>query len=115
MVPSRCGNHARGRNGRTQNAVERATRLECAGVLQEFELERERLAQGLRNAFQLEPVLETRIDPDLIGGLVVRIGDWLYDGSVRNKLEIIRDQIIERSSHEIQSGRDRFCTDEGNH
>lgn len=70
--------------------------------------QRERLANELRESFQLEPILETRVDPELLGGLVVRIGDWLYDGSVRSMLETLRNQIIERSSHEIQSGRDRF-------
>ena len=59
-------------------------------------------------AYGKEPVLHTRVDPDLLGGLVVRVGDWLYDASVRTRLADIRDQVIQRSSHEIQSGRDRF-------
>jgi F-type H+-transporting ATPase subunit delta len=70
--------------------------------------QRERLSHGLREAFHMEPVLEMRVDADLLGGLVVRIGDWLFDGSVRSKLANLCNQIIERSSHEIQSGRDRF-------
>ena len=40
----------------------------------------------------------------------MRIGDWLYDASVRTRLENLRNQLIERSSHEIQSGRDRFSS-----
>jgi hypothetical protein len=44
----------------------------------------------------------------------VRLGDWLYDASVRSRLNEIRHQIIARSSHEIQSERDRFCLAEGN-
>ena len=50
------------------------------------------------------------VDPDLLGGMVVWVGDWLYDASVRSRLESIRNQLIERSSHEIQSGRDRFSS-----
>ena len=34
--------------------------------------------------------LETAVDPDLIGGVVVRIGDRLIDGSVRGRLERLR-------------------------
>ncbi|HXG13271.1 MAG TPA: ATP synthase F1 subunit delta [Gemmataceae bacterium] len=73
--------------------------------------QRERLAQELRQAFRLEPVLETRVDPELIGGMVVRVGDWLYDASVRTRLETLRKQLIERSSYEIQSRRDHFSSD----
>ena len=75
--------------------------------------QRERLVQQLREKFQKEPILETRVDPELLGGLVVQVGDWVYDGSVRTQLENIRNQIIERSSHEIQSRRNRFSTANG--
>jgi len=32
-------------------------------------------------------------DPDLIGGLVTRIGSTVYDGSVRNQLQEIKDKM----------------------
>ena len=75
--------------------------------------QRQRLHEELRETFHREPVLQTKIDPDLIGGLVLRVGDWLYDASVRTQLETIRNQIIARSSHEIQSGRNRFSAANG--
>jgi len=34
--------------------------------------------------------VETRIDPDLLGGFVVRIGSRLYDSSLKTKLEDLR-------------------------
>jgi F-type H+-transporting ATPase subunit delta len=37
--------------------------------------------------------LETSVDPDLLGGIVVRIGDRLIDGSVRGRLERLRQQL----------------------
>jgi F-type H+-transporting ATPase subunit delta len=73
--------------------------------------QQDRLRDQLRRAFQREPVLETRIDPDLLGGLVVRVDDWVYDASIRTRLSDLRKQLIERSTHEVQSGRDRFRTD----
>ena len=76
--------------------------------------QREQLLQQLRETFHKEPLLETQVDQDLLGGMVVQVGDWLYDHSVRTQLETIRDQIIARSSYEIQSGRDRFCSTDGN-
>ena len=38
--------------------------------------------------------LETQIDPSLLGGLVVRVGDRLIDGSVRGRLERLRNQLV---------------------
>jgi len=37
--------------------------------------------------------LDTEVDPSLLGGLVVRIGDRLIDGSVRGRLERLRNQL----------------------
>ena len=37
--------------------------------------------------------VETSIDPDLIGGVVSRIGSTVIDGSVRNQLNQIRQSI----------------------
>ncbi len=38
--------------------------------------------------------LDTAIDPDLLGGLVVRVGDRMIDGSVRGRLERLRNRLI---------------------
>jgi F-type H+-transporting ATPase subunit delta len=37
--------------------------------------------------------LETAVDPSLLGGVVVRVGDRLIDGSVRSRLERLRNQL----------------------
>jgi F-type H+-transporting ATPase subunit delta len=38
--------------------------------------------------------LDTQVDPSLLGGLVVRVGDRMIDGSVRGRLERLRNQLI---------------------
>ncbi len=68
----------------------------------------ERLKARLQSALGAEPILTRRVDPGLIGGAVVRVGDTVYDGSVASQLELVRQQMIDRSVHEIQSRRDRF-------
>jgi len=76
--------------------------------------QRQRLMNDLRKAFKLEPVLDQRIEPNLLGGMVLRVGDFVFDGSVRTQLVNLRKQLREMSSHEIQSGRDRFSVAAGN-
>jgi F-type H+-transporting ATPase subunit delta len=58
------------------------------------------------------PVLHEEVDPALIAGLVVQIGDVVYDSSARNRLEQIRDHLIEGKLHEISSRRNQFCDSE---
>ncbi|HQR06070.1 MAG TPA: ATP synthase F1 subunit delta [Gemmatales bacterium] len=72
--------------------------------------QREALKKQLNNLFHVEPMLEERIDPELLGGLIIRVGDWQFDGTVKARLNQLKNQLLERSSHEIQGGRDRFCT-----
>lgn len=63
----------------------------------------------LNETLGLTPDLELNVDPNLVGGLVVRVGDTVYDGSLRTRLEQLRAQLRERCLNEIQRGRDRFC------
>jgi len=74
----------------------------------------DRVCAALRQILGGEPVVEHRLQPDLIGGAVVRVGDTVYDGSVAKQLDNLRQQIIDRSVHEIQSRRDRFRHPAGN-
>jgi len=38
--------------------------------------------------------METAVDPELIGGLVARVGDLVLDGSVRTQLEDLRTKLL---------------------
>jgi F-type H+-transporting ATPase subunit delta len=80
---------------------ERARRVvvEVRSAVPLLDRQRERLVNELRQSLRLEPVLDTRVDPDLLGGLVVRVGDWLYDASVKSRLESLRNQLNERGPH----------------
>jgi len=73
----------------------------------------ERLAIQLRDRFGQDLLLRRHVDPELIGGAVLRVGDTMYDGSVFRQLKNLRKQLIDRSVHEIQGGRNRFRDSSG--
>jgi F-type H+-transporting ATPase subunit delta len=85
-----------------------STAAELDGPLQQ------QLTDTLRGMLGGQPVLEVNTRPELIGGIVLRVGDTVYDGSIATRLARMREQMIDRSVYEIQSGRDRFGIAEGN-
>ena len=48
-----------------------------------------RLAESVRTMFGRTPVLDVQVRPELIGGLVLRVGDTVYDGSIATQLRTI--------------------------
>jgi F-type H+-transporting ATPase subunit delta len=56
--------------------------------------EKAKLEKGLAARFGDELALTYEVDPSIIGGLVVRVGDLVIDGSVAAKLTALRDELI---------------------
>ena len=57
-----------------------------------------RLRERLGNVLEgREVILETNVDQDLIGGAVFRFGGRMMDGSIRGRLESLREGMLERS------------------
>ncbi|MGI8649459.1 MAG: ATP synthase F1 subunit delta [Rubrobacter sp.] len=54
----------------------------------------ERLAGMLEGK---EVVLETSVNPELLGGAVFRFGGTMFDGSVRGRMQSLREEMLERS------------------
>jgi F-type H+-transporting ATPase subunit delta len=56
--------------------------------------EQETLSQRLEASTGHPVELETDVDPELLGGVVVQIGDRLVDASVRGRLDSLRKQLV---------------------
>ncbi len=79
-----------------QRLVDEASGRQTAEVTSARHLDEgdlEQLRQALARRVNAEVTLETRVDPALIGGIVTRIGDLLFDGSVRTQLESLGDKL----------------------
>jgi F-type H+-transporting ATPase subunit delta len=57
--------------------------------------QREALTGTLGDILKQQPVLTVRVDPDLLGGLVVQVGDRVIDTSVRTRLQTLRTLLLE--------------------
>jgi F-type H+-transporting ATPase subunit delta len=53
------------------------------------------LTASLKDILNREPMLDVRVDPDLLGGLVVQVGDTVIDTSVRFRLQAIRTLLLD--------------------
>lgn len=58
--------------------------------------EKEALRTNLEKVTAKRVRLDYKIDPNLIGGVVARIGSTVYDGSVRTQLEHLREELYTR-------------------
>ncbi len=87
--------------GRYEQLVkEHLGRIEVAVTIA-VELSEEQL-DGLKERLESvledrEVILETNVDPELIGGAVFRFGGRMMDGSIRGRLESLREGMLERS------------------
>jgi len=70
------------------------TRARATTAVPLSDAEREALAAKLREQTGQDVILETAVDPNLLGGVVVQIGDRLVDASTRAKLTAMRERLV---------------------
>ena len=55
----------------------------------------QKLAAALGKATGKRVALRVIIDPSVVGGVVARVGDQVFDGSIRRKLELARQHVTQ--------------------
>ncbi len=89
-------------------------RVEVTSALPLTEPQLKEIRDRLRSEMKFEPIVRSSVDPSLLGGVIIRIGDTVYDSSLRTRIGDLRNRLRERYLNEIQSGRNRFSSAEGN-
>jgi F-type H+-transporting ATPase subunit delta len=69
---------------------------------------RERITGKLKQLLGREVELKSEINEDLLGGLVVRIGDTVYDGSLAAGLRQMQEVTLEHTRQSIRESLERF-------
>lgn len=55
---------------------------------------RELIEAKLTTALGKKAIPHIRVDPDIVGGIIVRTGDTIYDGSIRRRLDGMRRRLL---------------------
>lgn len=89
-------------SGRVQAILTSATEVESDV--------KDKIAKKLSAVLGKEVKLDSVVDPKIIGGVVVRIGDTVYDASVINKLDQVRARAVKKAADAIREKLDKFVT-----
>jgi F-type H+-transporting ATPase subunit delta len=79
------------RKGIVNATVTSATSLSDENKLQ--------LIQVIKEATKGEVVLETKVDPELIGGFVLKVGDRQFDASIANSLQKLKKEFAQKVAY----------------
>ncbi|UCD28745.1 MAG: ATP synthase F1 subunit delta [Planctomycetota bacterium] len=66
---------------------------------------RDAIAEDVGQWMEKKALLIEKVNPDLIGGVVIHVGDIRIDGSVASSMHAICRRLYERAIKEINSGR----------
>ncbi len=63
----------------------------------------------LKAKFNAPLDIELKVDPKMIGGVVVRVGDKVFDGSVAQKLKSLREEAVRNTVKKMRDATDTFA------
>lgn len=69
--------------------------VELVSAFEVKESENEMFVKALEKHFQKSIKLNVSVDPNLIGGAVIKAGDWVMDGSVKGRLEQMTSFLVQ--------------------
>ena len=75
--------------------VKNVTKAELISAQEVSEAEVKALAEKLSASTGKKVQLEQTVDPSLLGGIKIRIGDQIMDGTIAKKLEMLKTQLMQ--------------------
>jgi F-type H+-transporting ATPase subunit delta len=66
------------------------------------------IASIVRQHAKVEPVMRVEIDPAIVGGFEIRVGDVVYDGSLRTAFAKAHKEIVRQTIEAIETNPQRF-------
>ena len=53
-----------------------------------------RLQEQLKDLFGKEIVLNATVKEDILGGILIRVGDMIIDGTVKGRLAVLKQRVL---------------------
>ncbi|MGL4512017.1 MAG: ATP synthase F1 subunit delta, partial [Lacipirellulaceae bacterium] len=66
------------------------------------------IADVVRKQAGVEPVMRVEIDPEIVGGFEIRVGDVVFDGSLRTAFARAHKEIVRQTIAAIETNPQRF-------
>ena len=104
-------NHLRAIVDHVNQLKNEADNVQSVGVTTAFPLSDElvdRLRESIGSLRGCRVELEPQVDPTMLGGVVLRIGDTVYDGSITAGLNRLRKEISQGVLEAIESDHEKF-------
>ena len=79
--------------GRVVSGQQAPTKAEVTSAVELSEQEKDALRQSLAKQFGADLIFTFHVDPSLMGGLRVRVGDSLIDTSIASRLTTLRESL----------------------
>jgi F-type H+-transporting ATPase subunit delta len=101
LIDKGCFSLVSGIYSEYRSMLENYRGIEKAEVITAVQLEEQeiaRLSEQLGNMSGKKVTLSLRVDPQIIGGVIVRIGGKIIDGSTRGQLAALRNELLGYSS-----------------
>jgi F-type H+-transporting ATPase subunit delta len=81
----------------------RRLRVQVTSAVPLTDGERDKVKAMARERFNdMDPVLVESVDPAVLGGIRVQVGDQVIDATVRTRIESLKHQLLTRSSHALR-------------
>ncbi len=77
----------------SHHGVEGAEVVEVTTAIPLEDKDRLELSKRLTDAVKKPIVMKTKVDKDIVGGIIIRIGDKLIDGSINRKLKELKKEL----------------------
>jgi len=81
-----------------ESEINRLEGVVVAKVVSPFPLsagQTRKIARQVSRVLSKKVEIKSRVDPSIIGGIVIKIGDTVYDGSLKKQLQLLKERLVQ--------------------